>query len=149
MGCGTGSLSLVMAELRHAVIGADFSQPMIARAREKAEATGRSIAFGRMDAVQPALKPESFDALVCRHLLWMFPDPGTVLQRWSELLKPGGRLLLVEGYWNMGAGLHAADVAPALPPSLALLAVKNLSDNPEYWGKKVSDERYLLVAERL
>ncbi len=148
-GCGTGSLSLLMAELGHTVSGIDFSEPMIAQAREKAQASGRSISFCRMDAAQPALKSASFDALVCRHLLWVFPDPGLILQRWSELLKPGGRMLLIEGYWSTEAGLRAEDVVSALPSSLAVLVVKNLSDNPEYWGKQVGDERYLLVAEQL
>ncbi len=42
----------------------------------------------------------SVDALVCRHLLWALPEPRRVLHRWAEFLKPNGRLILIEGFWN-------------------------------------------------
>ena len=145
-GCGTGSLSLVLAELGHQVSGIDISPAMIARARVKARAFGQRIDFQVMDAAAPQFPPAAFDALVCRHLLWALPDPLRVLQRWAELLKPGGRLLLVEGYWSTGAGLHAPQLLAALPPVLTLISMQNLSGQADLWGGPVSDERYALCA---
>ncbi len=147
MGCGTGSLSLVLADLGHAVTGVDLSPAMIALARKKAAAAGRSIAFGILDAAQPGLKPASFDVIVCRHLLWMLPGPGETLSRWMQLLKPGGRLILVEGFWGTGAGLHMEQITAALPASMTI-AAQNLSGSPEFWGQPVRDERYLVAADK-
>ena len=100
IGCGTGSLSLVMAELGHTVSGFDLSPAMIARARAKAAAAGRAIDFQVMDAAAPRLAPGQFEVLVCRHLLWALPDLPAVLRRWAALLRPAGQLVLIEGRWG-------------------------------------------------
>jgi 2-polyprenyl-3-methyl-5-hydroxy-6-metoxy-1,4-benzoquinol methylase len=146
LGCGTGSLSVVMAELGYTVSGLDLSPAMIARARAKASAAGRKIAFQVMDAAAPSLAPALFDGLVCRHLLWALPRPAEVLARWAALLRPGGRLVLVEGRWGTGAGLTPGEVLSALPPVLVPHPVENLSSEPALWGRTVSDERYAIVA---
>jgi len=98
IGCGTGSLSLVLTDLGHTVTGVDFSPEMIARATEKATHATSPIQFRVMDASQPDFPAQHFDAIVCRHLLWALPQPEDALQRWVELLKPQGRLILIEGF---------------------------------------------------
>ena len=128
--------------------GIDLSPAMLARAQTKARAAGYSIPFLVMNAAAPAFSADSFDGLVCRHLLWALPEPARVLERWARLLRYGGRLLLVEGFWSSGAGLHASDLVDWLPASLALESLKDLSDQPDFWGKPVSDERYALIAVR-
>lgn len=145
-GCGTGSLSLVLAGLGHQVCGIDLSPAMIARAQAKARAAGQQIDFQLMDAAAPYFPPASFDALVCRHLLWALPDPPRVLRRWADLLKPGGRMLIIEGFWSTGAGLHAPQLLAALPTAITLIAVQNLSDQADLWGRPVGDERYAVSA---
>lgn len=147
IGCGTGSLSLVLAELGYQVTGIDLSPEMIARAQAKTAAMHNAVTFQVMDAAFPQLPPQQFDALVCRHLLWALPDIDQVLQRWLRLLKSGGRLLLVEGYWHTNAGLHSQQILDALPKTLRYVSVENLSDQPELWGSVVSDERYALTAD--
>jgi 2-polyprenyl-3-methyl-5-hydroxy-6-metoxy-1,4-benzoquinol methylase len=147
LGCGTGSLSIILAGLGHSVTGIDVSPAMIARARAKANALGYRIEFHDMDAAAPQFAPRSFDVIVCRHLLWSLPEPSHVLQRWVGLLKPRGRLILIEGYWSTGAGLHATELMAALPSSVTTISVQNLSDQPEHWGKKVTDERYAIIAD--
>jgi 2-polyprenyl-3-methyl-5-hydroxy-6-metoxy-1,4-benzoquinol methylase len=147
IGCGTGSLSVVLAELGHDVTGIDLSSVMISLAATKARAAGQLITFQVMDAAFPQLLPQHFDALVCRHLLWALPEPAQVLRRWIKLLKPGGRIVLIEGYWNTGGGLHAHEIVEALPAALINVAVQNLSDQPELWGGAVSDERYAVSAD--
>lgn len=147
VGCGTGSLSVVLAGLGHAVTGIDLSPGMIAAAQIKTHALGYVIEFYEMDAAAPQFAPQSFDAIVCRHLLWTLPEPSQVLQRWVNLLKTGGRLVLIEGFWSSGGGLHAPEVLAALPAPVHLVSVQNLSDRPEYWGKPVSDERYAVIAD--
>ena len=147
IGCGTGSLSVALAGLGHNVTGIDVSPSMISLARAKAAAHGLQIEFHVMDAAFPRFSGQPFDVIVCRHVLWALPEPAQVLQRWSELLKPKGRLILIEGFWATGAGLHAQEILPMLPPSFTYVSNQNLSDNPKYWGGHVTDERYSIIAD--
>ncbi len=148
IGCGTGSLSVVLAELGHKVTGIDLSPSMISFAQAKAATRGLQIEFHVMDAVSPLLPDRQFDVVVCRHLLWSLPEPRQVLQKWAEFLRPKGRLLLIEGYWETGSGLHADEITEMLQPSFTIVSVQNLSDDPNYWGRKVIDERYAIIADR-
>ena len=113
MGCGTGSLSLLLAGLGHQVTGIDLSPAMVAIAERKARRAGCDISFHVGDAVNPAGTGQPFDAIVCRHLLWALPEPAAVLRRWLNLVRSAGRLLLVEGFWHTGGGLHAGDLMAA------------------------------------
>lgn len=146
-GCGTGSLSLVMAALGYQVTGIDFSAAMIAQAEAKARAADQRVTFHIMDADDPQLEERRFNAVICRHLLWTLPDPAQVLRRWSRLLLPPGRLILIEGFWHTGAGLHAPEVVAALPPGVELVRVENLSTHAALWGRSVQDERYAVIAD--
>lgn len=147
LGCGTGSLSVLMAGLGHQVVGVDISPEMITHAEAKARLLGQSIDFQVMDAAHPQLPSQSFQVVVARHVLWTFQDLPQVLARWLALLKPNGRLILIEGYWDTGAGLHAEEVLAALPHKVNVVAVENLSAHSEYWGKRVKDERYAVIAD--
>lgn len=149
MGCGTGSLSVLIATLGHKVTGTDLSPEMLERARTKAKAAGMETQtdFLPMDAAYPELPNKRFDAVICRHILWSLSEPAQVLRRWTNLLKPGGRLVLVEGYWHTGAGLRAAEVVTALPPYLTNTVVEELTSRVELWGKAVTDERYMIRAD--
>jgi len=147
IGCGTGSLSVVLAGLGHAVTGIDLSPTMIALAEAKAEAHGHQVDFQVMDAAFPKFALRQFDVILSRHLLWALPEPKQVLQRWVDFLKPQGRLLLIEGYWMTGAGLRANELSEMLPQTCSNIAIQDLSDNPDYWGGTVTDERYALIAD--
>lgn len=148
IGCGTGSLSLVFAGLGCMVTGIDFSPEMIAVAEAKAKTAHQPIQFHIMDGAFPQFPAQQFDVMVCRHLLWMLPQPDQVLQRWVSLLKSGGRLLLIEGFWHTGAGLRSQEIVDMLPASLTHISVKALSDQADLWGGKVDDERYMILADR-
>jgi SAM-dependent methyltransferase len=142
LGCGTGTLSLLLADEGHAVDGVDFSPAMVTRARAKGEGR-RDVRFVVGDAAAPALVRAAYDVVLCRHVLWALPDPAAALRRWVDLLAPGGRLVLVEGRWFNGAGLSAAETvrlveATGRPAELTLLA------EPAYWGREITDERYVV-----
>ena len=146
IGCGTGSLSLLLAELNYDVTGTDLSAAMIARARAKAQAAGLSMTFRVMDALHPDFSGRQFDAIVCRHVLWALPEPALALQRWSKLLAPRGRLLLIEGYWHTGVGLRSQHILEILPPAFTSIKIQDLSGQTELWGRAITDERYILIA---
>lgn len=143
LGCGTGTLSLLLADAGHSVVGVDFSPEMVRLARAKA--AGRAdVRFVEGDAAQPPLGPSSYDVVLCRHVLWALPDPAAALGRWVDLLVPGGRLLLVEGRWFNGAGLSAAETV-ALVEGAGRRAELTLLPESAYWGREIDDERYLVV----
>ena len=148
VGCGTGTLSLLLAERGLAVTGIDSSPRMLELAERKAAAAGAGIRFLIDDAGSPALAPGQFDLVLGRHILWALPDPAATLVRWSNLLRPGGRMVLIEGFWHTGAGLHLHQVENALPDSMTTVLTENLGDDPAFWGGPVADERYVVVADR-
>jgi ubiquinone/menaquinone biosynthesis C-methylase UbiE len=93
-GAGTGSVTLLLAELGFRVTALDLSEGMLARARDKL-AGHEQVEFVTGPADQPPSGP--FDAVVERNMLWTNPDPVGSMTAWREVTKPGGRLLVLEG----------------------------------------------------
>jgi ubiquinone/menaquinone biosynthesis C-methylase UbiE len=96
---GTGFLALIAATHGHRVTGADLAEPMLSVARRTAEARGLAVTFTLTDAVAPGLPAKSFDAVTSRHLFWTLRDPTAALVGWRELLRPGGRIVIIDGFW--------------------------------------------------
>ncbi|WP_416980753.1 class I SAM-dependent methyltransferase [Streptomyces sp. T028] len=146
LGCGTGSLSLLAAEQGHRVTGVDLSPPMIELARAKL--AGRDAVFLLGDAAAPPVGEQRFDAVLVRHVLWTLPDPARVLRHWAGLLRPGGRIVLVEGVWGTvtPVGIPADRLTTLLTPLAGHTRLERLSDDPRLWGGPVDDERYAVVA---
>src|SRR3954451_3855640 len=101
LGCGTGSLSLLALEAGHQVHGVDLSPAMVAEAPPRWPGPAAPFPVGDA-AAPPVARP--VDAVLARHLLWTLPDPHAALRRWLGLLRPGGRLGVVEGRWGAGGG---------------------------------------------
>ena len=127
--------------------GIDLSDEMVTKARAKAEAANVDATFRQGDASDPDLEPGSFDVVLSRHVLWALPDPSDALEGWIALLRPGGRLVLVEGRWFTGGGLSAAQCEAFVREHREQVVVRHLPE-PVYWGHEIDDERYLLVSPR-
>jgi SAM-dependent methyltransferase len=149
LGCGTGTLALLLAEQGYAVDALDFSPAMVRLVAAKVDAAPapfRALVTVREgDAADPGLASASVDVVLCRHVLWALPDPVAVVRRWVAALRPGGRLVLVEGDWSTGAGLTARRCAEIVGESCSKVEVRQLPD-PALWGRQITDERYLVVA---
>jgi SAM-dependent methyltransferase len=142
LGCGTGTLSVLLAEAGYDVDGLDFSPRMIELAERKADGiTG--VSFLQADAFEPPLPGATYDVVLCRHVLWAMPDPAAALRRWLRLLRPAGRVLLVEGRWSNGAGLSAEQVVQLVEDAGRPASLTRLTDS-SYWGRSISDDRYLV-----
>lgn len=100
LACGTGVVSHLMADMGFAVTGLDWSEAMLAQARAKAERRGSGITFLTGDAERTMLPDAGYDAITNRHLVWTLVDVPAAFAEWFRLLKPGGKLLIVDG--NMG-----------------------------------------------
>lgn len=100
VGAGTGFLSLLAAELGHRVTGVDLAENMVAAAGQKSAGLSPQPVFVHGDATEPPLPAGSFDAVMSRHLLWMLPDPASALANWCRLLRPSGRLVVIDRIWH-------------------------------------------------
>ena len=147
VGCGTGSLAVLLAAAGHEVCGVDSSGRMLEQARAKAAAVDASAVFVQADARRLPFAPATFDLVLGRHLLWAFDDPDPVLAGWVERLKPPGRLVLVEGRWSTGAGLSMSECRQAVARHRQEVIV-DLLDDPALWGGPIQDERYLIHSPR-
>lgn len=97
---GTGVISHLMNDMGFVVTGLDWSEAMLAQARAKAKKRKAEIRFIMRDAENTAEPRESYDVITNRHLVWTLVDAPAAFREWFELLKPGGKLLIVDG--NMG-----------------------------------------------
>lgn len=145
LGCGTGSLSLLLAAAGHRVRALDLSGEMLAAAAHKVSSAGLDVELTQGDAAEPPYPSSCCDVVLSRHVLWSLPEPDTALARWVGLLRPGGLLVLVEGSWSTGAGLAAADCAALVRAHRVEATVIPLTA-PALWGRAVTDERYLVLS---
>src|SRR5207237_10912279 len=96
VGCGTGFLSLELAGRGHRVTGIDFAPQMLAEARKKATAQRLAVRFEEGDAEQLPFAAGSFDLVMTRHVLWTLPHPEPAVDEWIRVLRPGGRLAVMD-----------------------------------------------------
>jgi SAM-dependent methyltransferase len=145
LGCGTGSLALLAAQQGHKVTAVDRSVRMVEAAREKLAGTGARLLVG--DAAMPPAAAASYDVVLVRHVLWTLPEPEKVLRRWAGLLRPGGRLVLIEGCWGTvnPVGITANAVGRLAAPLGGVTCIEQLGHAAELWGRAVDDERYAAV----
>ncbi|MEX2274484.1 MAG: methyltransferase domain-containing protein [Actinomycetota bacterium] len=97
-GAGTGSMSLLAAELGYRVTALDLSEGMLSQAERKAAGRGIDLDLVHGPAHEPPEGP--FDAVMERHLIWTAPDPVEILRAWRRVTADGGRLVMFEGSWG-------------------------------------------------
>lgn len=98
LGCGTGEITGVLHGLGHEVTALDFSEAMLDRARAKHAGKPR-LSFVLADAANTMVPDGTYDAVVCRHLVWTLTDPEAAFAEWRRILKPNGLLLIFDGDW--------------------------------------------------
>ena len=113
---GTGEIARLCQRLGFVVTGLDWAEPMLERARGKLP----DVIFLQADAERTTLPSDSMDVIVTRHLVWTLVDPAAAFAEWFRVLKPGGKLLIVDGdfvsrsllgrifQWIMPDGSHSA-----------------------------------------
>jgi demethylmenaquinone methyltransferase/2-methoxy-6-polyprenyl-1,4-benzoquinol methylase len=107
--CGTGDLAMLMAREGASVTGLDFSEEMLAVARERAGASGRNspTACGNAetspspeyvtgDAQELPFADDNFDAVTVGYGLRNLASWERGLQEMTRVAKPGGRILVLD-----------------------------------------------------
>ncbi len=99
VGTGAGFLSFVLDEMGLDVTGMDLSRGMLSQAKEASCHQRSDLSLCQGDAESLPFRSSSFDLVVSRHLLWTLPDPERALVEFKRVLRPGGRILAIDGYW--------------------------------------------------
>jgi cyclopropane fatty-acyl-phospholipid synthase-like methyltransferase len=96
-GCGTGEHALFFAARGHRVVGIDFVDEAIRRARQKATQRGLSVEFLVQDATALTGWGERFATVIDCGLFHCFSDEDRrrYVAGLAHVLRPGGRLFLM------------------------------------------------------
>lgn len=96
VGTGTGFLAVLLSELGHEVVGIDISIGMLKKARSKS----KDVHFKLGDAENLPFADESFDGVVCRHVLWTLPNPEKAVSEWYRVTKPDGKVVIIDSSYQ-------------------------------------------------
>lgn len=95
LGCGTGPLLPLLSSSVRQVIGVDGSDEMLAAARSRtSHLTNIDLRLGSLEALP--VDDQMLDAAVMMLVLHHLPSPAIALTEAARVLKPGGRLLIVD-----------------------------------------------------
>jgi len=96
--CGTGDLTRLLARAGAGrVVGADFCDEMLARARAKPPiAESAPIEYVRADAMDLPFEDAAFDVVTIAFGLRNVADPARAVNEFHRVLRPGGRLVILE-----------------------------------------------------
>lgn len=107
--CGTGDVAFALAREGAEVLGVDFSGPMLAVAKQRQERDAvDKVEFVRGDALHLPAADSSVDILTISYGLRNLADFEGGLREMLRVLKPGGRLLVLDfgvpdnRFWRFG-----------------------------------------------
>lgn len=157
IGTGTGRILELLAPHSERSIGLDVDHDILVLARAtlgEAQLSQASVRQG--DLRRPPLEAASFDVAVMHHVLHLLDDPGEAIADATRLLRPGGRLLVVDfapheleflrthGHRNLG--IADDDMcAWAKAAGLAIESERSLRP-PEEVGERLTVRLWLLRA---
>lgn len=146
---GTADLALALraAMPERLVVGADFSEGMLALAARKIAAAGeRRLVLVTADALALPFADGTFAAVVSAFLLRNLEDLAAGLREMRRVTAPGGRVVALEivqpasALWSALFGLYFGRLVPAIGAVLA-------GDRPAYTYLPQSVERFVRPAE--
>lgn len=118
LACGTGELErrIVGTVSDLEIVGVDLAPSMIDRARNKLEGQPR-VTFEQADVHDLPFEGDAFDVAICANTFHYFTHPAQMLQEARRVLRPGGRLVVLDwcrDFWTcrvMDAVLQVLDPA--------------------------------------
>ena len=103
VGCGVGDRAAQMAELvgpTGKVCGTDLSSLMVDISKRRNEGNGLPVEFHVASAVEQPFPDASFDRVRTERVLMYLPDPEPAIDEFLRVLKPGGKVLVVDFDWD-------------------------------------------------
>jgi ubiquinone/menaquinone biosynthesis C-methylase UbiE len=97
LGAGEGLLSELLARSCRKVIAVDNSEKIIEFGAAKARKNGlKNLEFRLGDLQNPPIDPASVDLAILSQALHHAADPGAAVQAAARILKPGGRIMILD-----------------------------------------------------
>lgn len=97
LGTGTGRMIELLAPLADRVVGIDQSPAMLNLARTRLEKSGlRNVQLRQGDLYALPVERDGYDFVVLHQVLHYLDDPLRALREAARILRPGGRLLVID-----------------------------------------------------
>jgi len=106
--CGTGAISIYIAQKCKRLIATDFAAGMLRQAAKKCRKYENTI-FRRADITHLKCKDNRFDKVVAGNVIHLLSNPELALHELERVVKPGGRII-IPTYINMSKGTGTAAV---------------------------------------
>lgn len=112
VGCGTGKFLAQLLGLRQGmdVVGLDLSEPMLDQCQARCRPWDPRMSVVRADSQRLPFADDTFDMVTCSHSFHHYPDQSAVVKEMYRVLRPGGQLLLIDGYRDLPLGWFMFDV---------------------------------------
>ena len=102
--CGTGAISIYIAEVCKKLFASDFSEGMLKQAKKKLR-NFNNVEFGKVDITAIDVADNSYDVVVAGNVIHLLPEPQKAMKELERVCKNGGKLI-IPTYINGDAGTN-------------------------------------------
>ncbi len=118
VGCGSGTYITLLAKTPLPVgrlVALDYAEGMCRVARDKVGAEGctKAVRFVNADSEHLPFHDGAFDVITCSNSFHHYPHQQAVIRDMRRVLRPGGRLMLIDGFRDNVVGWFVFDVCIA------------------------------------
>jgi SAM-dependent methyltransferase len=138
VGCGLGEAALALAEdlgEGGEVVGVDVSERMLRVARSNAAAARCNVRFAVGDACSLDEPDDSFDAARSERTLQWLAHPAAAVAEMVRVVRPGGRVSLIDTDWST----FTIDVGDDALAALVRDGMRTERDRPSNVGRRLHD----------
>jgi ubiquinone/menaquinone biosynthesis C-methylase UbiE len=138
VGCGLGEAALALAEdlgEGGEVVGVDLSERMLRVARSNAAAARCKVRFAVGDACSLDEPDDSFDAARSERTLQWLADPAAAVAEMVRVVRPGGRVSLIDTDWST----FTIDVGDDALAALVRDGMRTERQRPSNVGRRLHD----------
>ncbi len=148
IGCGSGLFSYAFAEYVNPhgkLVGFDIQQACIDHCEKKKTPAHKHVSFVLNGSDRIGAKDGSFDAAVMIVVAHELPEPQKFFHEVARILKPGGRLALIE--WQMAQTKNGPDLSERIAPD-TLEKLLNEAEFSIVKNEVPSENHYMIIAQK-